>query len=80
MFTPYIKMPLDTISTQTKTIQRAENDQNLTKRPLLIQTPLCKAVHQPDLVVLVTTPPGRLEDLNACRQPYVVFVVVTPGS
>lgn len=59
---------------------KAESDEELTDRPLLIQTPLSKAVYQPDLVVLVTSPPGGLEDLDACRQPYVVFVVVAPGS
>ena len=65
-------------ATKTTTIRRQEND--LTNWPLLIQTPLSKAVHQPDLVVLVTTPPGRLKDFDASRQPYVVFVVVAPGS
>lgn len=57
-----------------------ESNRILTKRPLLIQTPLREAVHQLDLVVLATCPPGGLEDLDACGQPYVVFVVVTPGS
>lgn len=37
-------------------------------------------MHQPDLVVLVTSPPGGLEDLDARRQTYVVLVVVAPGG
>lgn len=53
---------------------------SLTNRPLLIQTPLGKAVHKPDLVVLVPASSRRLEDLDACRQLYVVFVVVAPGG
>lgn len=53
---------------------------DLTNRPLLIQTPLSKAMRQPNLVVLVSTPPGGLEDLDAGGQFYVVFVVVAPGS
>lgn len=52
----------------------------LTKRPLLIQTALSEAVHQLDLVVLATSPPGGLEDSDACGQPYVVLVIVTPSS
>lgn len=52
----------------------------LTDGPLLIQTPLSKAVHQPDLVVLVASPPGGLEDLDARGQTYVVLVVVAPGG
>lgn len=52
----------------------------LTSRPLLIQTPFSKAVHQLDLVVLVPTSPRGLEELDACGQLHVVVVVVPPGS
>lgn len=51
----------------------------LTDGPLLIQTPLGKAVHQLDLVVLVSATSGRLEDLYACRELDVVLVVIAPG-
>ena len=57
-----------------------EHEEDLTKCPLLIQTPHSEAVHQPDLVVLVPTPPGVLEYLDARGQLDVVFVVVSPGS
>lgn len=51
----------------------------LTNGPLLIQTPLSKAVHQLNLVVLVPATPGCLEDLYACGQLDIVLVVIAPG-
>lgn len=64
----------------TKSICYLNSASELTGGPLLIQSPLSEAVHQPDLVVLVTRPPGVLEDLDARRQAYVVLVVVAPGG
>lgn len=69
-----------TIYNENPLYYEKESNQVLTKRPLLIQTPLSEAAHQLYLVVLATSPPGCLEDLYACGQPYIVFVVVTPGS
>ncbi|TNN52309.1 hypothetical protein EYF80_037463 [Liparis tanakae] len=43
------------------------------------KAPQGEAVHQPDLVVLVATPPGVLENLDARGQLDVVFVVVSPA-
>lgn len=67
-------------TTQTKNQSKTEKDQELTDGPLLIQTPHSKTVHQPDLVVLVTAPPGVLEDLDAGGQLDVVLVVISPAS
>ena len=36
-------------------------------------------MHQPDLVVLVTTSPGSLKDFDPPGQADVVLVVVAPG-
>lgn len=55
------------------------NAAELTNGPLLIQAPLSKAVHQLNLVILVSATPGCLEDLYTCGQLDVVLVVIAPG-
>jgi len=73
-------MPFDNVQLRKAAQTRAEKDPDLTDCPPLIQTPQSEAVHQPDLVVLVTTPPGVLENPDARRQLNVVLVVVSPAS
>lgn len=51
----------------------------LTNGPLLIETPLSKAVHQLNLVVLVSAGPGGLENFHSCGEFDVIFVVIAPG-